>query len=115
REIEEDPRGPDGQRVRSLEAQKPHARLALARDVRAQVYLRKVAEERRRREAAERRALDLERHDAEPRLALEQVELEPLRDPRAEERRIDLPMEERQVAPGLPRDPRLVRHRPRPA
>ena len=64
--------------------------------------------------APERRDVrHVERDDPQPRLAIERVELEDVRDDGPQRAAVHAPVGEEQVVPRLRHQPRFVRHRPR--
>ena len=114
RQVEQRARGPDRDRIPGIEAEEVHAGTAVHPHIRPDVELGKRRDPWQRRDSTRRDIRHMERHDAEPRLRVVEVELKTGRDERAECRHVERPVREEQVVPGLRHDPRRIGHRPRP-
>ena len=104
----------DGDPAARVEAEEPDARLVVGRDVRAHVELRECRDPRQRHRSAQAQAGDDERRDADPRAAVELLDLEALRHEAGDALGADAPVREEELVPGLAHHPRFVGQRPRP-
>src|SRR5580765_7579817 len=107
-------RGLDGERAARIEREVPEPRLAVARHVGANADLREGGDARQRGQSAEAQARQQEGRDAEPGRAAVHLELDRARQQALELARLEPPMEEGMLDPGLSLRPRLVGHGPRP-
>src|SRR3954467_4722012 len=114
RQVEDEPRSPDDRPRPRVEAQEPDptiARPIAAPEVGPEVELGESPEPAGRRDPARRDLGHRERHDPDPCLVLECVELELRWDQPFEGCRIDGPMGEEQVDPAHPDEPRRAHRR----
>ncbi len=105
-------RNSDRERIGGVEAEEEHAGPIPEPDVRADIELGERRQPRQCRNAARRHVRHPERHDSDPCLSIEQIDLERCRNLRPELRDVDRPVREQQVVPGLRHQPRRGGHRP---
>ena len=99
----------DGHRIAGVQREEPDARLAPGRDVGADVQLREVGEGRNARQEARPHAGHAERRDAQPRAAVEGVEMQGGRYQGSERLLMDGPVHKEQVVPTHKENPRASR------
>lgn len=89
-----------------IETEEPDAGEVAMPDICPHVDLREPAQRPESRQATWRDVFHEERHDADVRLAVEGVDVEPRWDQAPERPDVDPPMREEQVTPAHPHDPR---------
>jgi hypothetical protein len=102
-----------GQGIRRIKAEKPDAWLSACFHVSTHIQFGKSRQAGHVRCQADPHAGHPEGNNRDPSTAVEGVDLECSRNFSSKQRRVDRPVREQQIMPGLRHDPRTGRHRPR--
>jgi hypothetical protein len=112
RQIEKRSRAPDRQSARRVEREEPHARLAIADDIRAHVEFQKSIRRRDPRQPTRVNAIHQKRDHSKPRAPVEAIQNHPLWQLASNRVCIRPPVNKRQMFPAHMHRPRPLRQKP---